>query len=329
MHSGKEFLNDPNMEFYLRCNSGHTRQVDLQSFGRPLYYEQQSEPRQEEPDYDLPTESIPPSPHPSRSDAPHEEDPKIFRPVMPVLFPFFHFTSCHSFPYIFLRFQVILHQHGQHPQHHLHHLHPWQALMRMMQVMLAMLPRRCCGCKNGPGWNRTPQCFYATLPVVGGHIGMCVYDNTLAYACWRKCVWTCLSRSFSLRLSPPTLSSLFSSLPLSTALSVSAPLIAPSLRLHFLFMSRHFLEFPHYVLFPPLFPFHFLSMSASFSTYVPLIASHVPTSPFMSVDFLVTVCHFPSFPLHSPCMPFHSLCISHSFPLHVSLSSPSSPFHFP
>ena len=71
--NGKEFLNDPDMEFYVRCNSGHTRQVDLQSFGRPLYSEQKSEPRQEEPDYDLPTESIPPSPHPSRSDAPHED----------------------------------------------------------------------------------------------------------------------------------------------------------------------------------------------------------------------------------------------------------------
>ena len=33
-----------------------------------------SVPRQEEPDYDLPTESIPPSPHPSRSDAPHEDE---------------------------------------------------------------------------------------------------------------------------------------------------------------------------------------------------------------------------------------------------------------
>ena len=72
--NGKEFLNDPGMEFYVRCNSGHTRQVDLQSFGRPLYSEQQSEPRQEEPDYDLPTESIPPSLHPSRSDAPHEDE---------------------------------------------------------------------------------------------------------------------------------------------------------------------------------------------------------------------------------------------------------------
>ena len=29
---------------------------------------------QEEPDYDLPTQSIPPSPHPSRSDAPHEDE---------------------------------------------------------------------------------------------------------------------------------------------------------------------------------------------------------------------------------------------------------------
>ena len=72
--NGKEFLNDPDMEFYVRCNSGHTRQVDLQSFGRRLYSEQKSEPRQAEPDYDLPTESIPPSPHPSRSDAPHEDE---------------------------------------------------------------------------------------------------------------------------------------------------------------------------------------------------------------------------------------------------------------
>ena len=58
----------------MRCNSGHTRQVDLQSFGRPLCSEQKSGPRQEEPDYDLPTESIPPSPHPSRPDAPHEDE---------------------------------------------------------------------------------------------------------------------------------------------------------------------------------------------------------------------------------------------------------------
>ena len=71
---GREFLNDPEMECYVRCNSGHTRQVDLQYFGRPLWPGQKSEPRQEEPDYDLPTESIPPSPHPSRSDAPHEDE---------------------------------------------------------------------------------------------------------------------------------------------------------------------------------------------------------------------------------------------------------------
>ena len=71
---GKEFYNDPQMEFYVRCNSGHTRQVEIQSFGRPLYSEQQKEPHHNEPDYDLPTESIPPSPHPSRSDAPHEDE---------------------------------------------------------------------------------------------------------------------------------------------------------------------------------------------------------------------------------------------------------------
>ena len=58
----------------MRCNSGHTRQVEIQSFGRPLYSEQKSEPHHDEPDYDLPTESIPPSPHPSRSDAPHEDE---------------------------------------------------------------------------------------------------------------------------------------------------------------------------------------------------------------------------------------------------------------
>ena len=33
--TGKEFLNDPDMEFYVRCNSGHTRQVDLQSLDDP------------------------------------------------------------------------------------------------------------------------------------------------------------------------------------------------------------------------------------------------------------------------------------------------------
>ena len=53
---GKEFYVDPEMEFYVRCNSGHTRQVEIQSFGRPLYSEQQKEPQHNEPDYDLPTE---------------------------------------------------------------------------------------------------------------------------------------------------------------------------------------------------------------------------------------------------------------------------------
>ena len=52
---------------------GHTRQVDIQSFGRPLYSEQK-EPHHDEPDYDLPTESVPPSPHPSRSEAPHGDE---------------------------------------------------------------------------------------------------------------------------------------------------------------------------------------------------------------------------------------------------------------
>ena len=57
----------------MRCNSGHTRQVEIQSFGR-LYSEQQKEPQHDEPDYDLPTESILPSPHPSRPEAPHEDE---------------------------------------------------------------------------------------------------------------------------------------------------------------------------------------------------------------------------------------------------------------
>ena len=70
---GKDFYVDPEMEFYVRCNSGHTRQVDIQSFGRPLFSEQK-EPHYDEPDYDLPTEPIPPSPHPSRSEAPHGDE---------------------------------------------------------------------------------------------------------------------------------------------------------------------------------------------------------------------------------------------------------------
>ena len=71
---GKEFYVDPEMEFYVRCNSGHTRQVEIQPFGRLLYSEQQKEPQHDKPDYDLPTESIPPGPHPSRSEAPHEDE---------------------------------------------------------------------------------------------------------------------------------------------------------------------------------------------------------------------------------------------------------------
>ena len=70
---GKDFYVDPEMEFYVRCNSGHTRQVDIQSLVRPLFSEQK-EPHYDEPDYDLPTESIPPSPHPSRSEAPHGDE---------------------------------------------------------------------------------------------------------------------------------------------------------------------------------------------------------------------------------------------------------------
>ena len=46
--------------------------------------------------------------------------------------------------------------------------------------------------------------------------------------------------------------------------------------------------------------------------HFPFISSHVPpTSPFVSIYFPFTVCHFPSFPLHSP---FIFLVLSPSFP---------------
>ena len=91
----------------------------------------------------------------------------------------------------------------------------------------------------------------------------------------------------------------------------------------------------------PSCPFNSTFISLSFSqyvcfisTYVPLIASHVPTSPFMFVDFLVTVCHFPSFPLHSPCIPLLPpafLILSPSCPVElpfVSISFPLISCHF-
>ena len=66
---GKEFYVDPEMEFYVRCNSGHTRDPIL--WTTP---EQQKGPQHDEPDYDHPTKSIPPSSHPSRSEAPREDE---------------------------------------------------------------------------------------------------------------------------------------------------------------------------------------------------------------------------------------------------------------
>ena len=47
--------------------------------------------------------------------------------------------------------------------------------------------------------------------------------------------------------------------------------------------------------------------------------------PFMSVDFLVTVCHFPSFPLHSPCIPLHFSFLSPSCPVELPFVSMSFP----
>ena len=33
---GKSFFNDDNMDLYVRCNSGHSRYVELEAIGRPL-----------------------------------------------------------------------------------------------------------------------------------------------------------------------------------------------------------------------------------------------------------------------------------------------------
>ena len=71
---------------------------------------------------------------------------------------------------------------------------------------------------------------------------------------------------------------------------------------------------------PPSFPWHFLGMSASFSMYVPFIASHFPTSPFVSFGFLVLCFPFilpspPLFSFLSPSFPFQFSFVSLAFPL--------------
>ena len=48
---GKAFFNDNDVELYVRCNSGHTRYVELEPIGRPLWKYQDT---WEEPSYDLP-----------------------------------------------------------------------------------------------------------------------------------------------------------------------------------------------------------------------------------------------------------------------------------
>ena len=50
---GTAFYNDKELELCLRCCSGHSRPVELESMGRPLYTEKQVY-QQQEPDYDLP-----------------------------------------------------------------------------------------------------------------------------------------------------------------------------------------------------------------------------------------------------------------------------------
>ena len=75
-------------------------------------------------------------------------------------------------------------------------------------------------------------------------------------------------------------------------------------------------------------PCHFLSVSASFSMYVPFIASHFPASPLVSFGFLVLCFPFilPSLPLHFSSFPFQFPFVSPSFPFHFLLLS--CQFHF-
>ena len=82
---------------------------------------------------------------------------------------------------------------------------------------------------------------------------------------------------------------------------------------------------PSFPLTPPSFPRHFLGMPASFYVYVPFTASRFPTSPFVSLDFLVSVFRFPLFPFLPPFLSLRFSFLS----LHFPFSSPSFPFHFP
>ena len=117
------------------------------------------------------------------------------------------------------------------------------------------------------------------------------------------------------------------------SISVHCPFMTPELRhwlsLDFSFVSFsclgifrgcprpvpfHSFQFPlHVRVIFSVCPLHFPCVSLSF------IASHFPTSPFVSSGFLL---------LCLPCSPPHSPCF-HFFPLHVPSSSPSRPFQFP
>ena len=55
-HDGTSFFNDKDMEMYVRCIGGHSRSVELESIGRPLWEDQQKH-EWEEPSYELPGSS--------------------------------------------------------------------------------------------------------------------------------------------------------------------------------------------------------------------------------------------------------------------------------
>ena len=69
---GTGFYNDKEMELYVRCCSGHSRPVQIESIGRPLLAEQQDH-QQQEPDYDLPSPTLHERAHPSSFNKQHAD----------------------------------------------------------------------------------------------------------------------------------------------------------------------------------------------------------------------------------------------------------------
>ena len=51
---GQEYYHDKSMEMYIRCIAGHSRHVEIDSIGKPLYQGHQKEQHWPEPDRDLP-----------------------------------------------------------------------------------------------------------------------------------------------------------------------------------------------------------------------------------------------------------------------------------